>query len=126
MPDLGFEWVEWPYARLRRELDTDRGTVVRFVFQLEYDLDATHDGLPPHEWREVARFDHDIDGEHDIEVEGLHLDLYRDGEKHEKVLGFPSMSANEAPEFCQTFLRERADTLLDEFEDWHDVGSEWR
>ena len=89
-------------------------------------MQATQDGLPPHDWREVARFDHDIDGEHDVEVEGIHLDLYRDGEKYEKLWGFPRMTANEAPDFCQQFLRERADELLDEFETWHDVGREWR
>ncbi len=89
MSDLGFEWVEWPYARIRREIDTERGRVTRFVFQLEYNMQATQDGLPPHDWREVARFDHNVDGEHNVEVEGLHLDLYRDGEKYEKLWGFP-------------------------------------
>ena len=126
MSNLGFEWVEWPYARIRRELDTEEGWVTRFVFQLEYNMRATQDGLPPHDWRQVARFDHNVDGEHNIEVEGLHLDLYRDGEKYEKLWGFPEMTANQAPDFCQEFLEERADELLDEFEEWHDVGREWR
>ena len=47
MTDIGYRWIEWPYARLRRELDVDGGVPTRFVYQLEYDLDATVDGFPP-------------------------------------------------------------------------------
>lgn len=126
MPDLGFEWVEWPYARIRRELDTADGRVTRFVFQLEYNLKATEDGLPPHEWREVARFDHDVDSGHNVDVEGLHLDVYRDGEVFRKTWDFPKIPLNVAPEFCQQYLISNADYFLDQFERWHNVGENWR
>jgi len=126
MSDIGFVWVEWPYARIRRELDTVDGDVTRFVYQLEYDAKATRDGHPPHDWRQVARFDHNVDGEHDVSIEGLHLDVYRDGEKFEKFRGFPNVPLNLAPDYCEDFLRERSDELLNEFEAWHDFGKEWR
>lgn len=126
MADIGFVWVAWPYARIRRELSVSRGAVTRFVFQLEYDVRATPDGRSPHDWRAVARFDHDVDGSHDVAEEGLHLDVYRNGEKVETFRGFPEVPLNEAPDFCQRFLVVNSDDLLDQFERWHDVGEEWR
>jgi hypothetical protein len=74
----------------------------------------------------VARFDHDVDGQHDIEVEGLHLDIYRDGEKWAKSWDFPDIELRYAPDFCQQYLLQNADYFLDQFERWHDVGKEWR
>lgn len=125
MADLGYLWVEWPYARIRRELETERGVVTRFVYQLEYNAEASLDGLPPHDWHEVARFDHDIDGPHDISEDGLHIDLYREGEKYAQLYNFPAVPLNAAPEFCEQFLLNRADKLLDQFERWHDFDSKW-
>jgi len=52
-------WVRWPYARIRRELETERGQVRRFVAQLEYDIEATPTGQNTPDWRTVARFDHE-------------------------------------------------------------------
>ena len=100
MSDIGFVWVEWPYARIRRELDTAGGTVTRFVYQLEYDAKATRDGHPPHDWMQVARFDHEVDGQHDAEIEGLHLDIYRDGETWAKTWDFPDIELRHVPDFC--------------------------
>lgn len=125
MTDIGFKWVEWPYARIRRELDTEEGLVTRFVFQLEYNVKATPDGLAPHDWREVARFDHDVDGQHNVAVEGLHLDIYRDGEKYMQTWSFPTVPLDQAPDFCQRYLQQNADYFLDQFERWHDLGREW-
>lgn len=125
MTDLGYSWVEWPYARIRRELEVDEGVVTRFVYQLEYDMEATEDGLPPHDWRIVARFDHNIDGPHNVAEEGLHIDLYCDGKKYAQLYDFPDIPLEEAPRFCEKFLRERVDDLLDQFEEWHDVGGRW-
>jgi len=53
--------------------------VTRFTVQLEY----RHDD----EWREVVRYDHDgtdIGGGHDVTEEGLHIDIYRDGEQYRR------------------------------------------
>lgn len=125
MSDIGFVWVAWPYTRIRRELETERGGVTRFVFQLEYNVAATRDGLPPHDWRPVARFDHDVDGAHDVALEGIHLDVYRDGEKYRQTWDFPTIPVEHAPEFCQQYLLDNSDFFLDRFERWHDVGKEW-
>jgi len=126
MTDLGFAWVEWPYARIRRELDTEGGQIIRFVYQLEYNVDATEDGLPPNDWREVARFDHDIDGQHDVSEEGLHLDIYRDGKKYKTTRDFPNVPINQTPAFCMEYLQQNADYFIDRFERWHDVGDQWK
>ena len=62
-------------VQLRTAFSTERGEVTRFIIQLEYWLEG--------DWREVVRYDHDRDaaGGHDITKEGLHRDIYRDGEK---------------------------------------------
>lgn len=125
MTDIGYLWAEWPYARIRRELDTVDGIPTRFVFQLEYDMEASRDGLPPHDWRQVARFDHDEDGPHNVAVEGLHLDIYRDGEKYRRTWSFPTVPLRETPDFCQQYLAQNADFLIDRFEKWHNVGRKW-
>lgn len=125
MTDLGYFWVEWPYARIRRELDVSEGVVMRFVYQLEYDVEATEDGLPPHDWRPVARFDHDVEGPHNVAEEGLHIDVYRDGDVYMKSYDFPIIRLKEAPRFCERYLRENADFLIDRFERWHNIGEKW-
>lgn len=125
MTDIGYRWIEWPYARLRREIDVDGGVPTRFVYQLEYDLDATVDGLPPHDWQAVARMDHDSTGPHNAAEEGLHIDLYRDGAKVKQSHDFPDVPLKLAPAFCEMYLQENADRLLDRFEQWHNVGKKW-
>ena len=62
-------------AQLRTAFSTNRGIVTKFVIQLEYWLEG--------DWREVVRYDHDQNapGGHHITEEGLHRDVYRDGEK---------------------------------------------
>jgi len=119
-------WVEWPHARIRRELETNGGDVTRFVYQLEYNADATRDRHPPHDRRQVARFDHDADGQHNVGIEGLHLDVYRDGEQYEKTWDFPDVPLQHAPEFRKQYLFANADYFLDQFKAWHDFGREWR
>ncbi|MCH7661519.1 MAG: hypothetical protein IH933_13385 [Euryarchaeota archaeon] len=125
MSDIGYVRVEWPYARIRRELAVEDGVPIRFVYQLEYNTEASLDGLPPHDWRQVARFDHDVDGPHDVTNEGLHIDLYRDGEKYEQTYDFPRVELTDAPDFCQQYLQQNADYLLGRFERSHDVGKRW-
>lgn len=125
MTDLGYLWVEWPYARIRRELDTEGGVITRFIYQLEYNAAASLDDLPPHDWREVARFDHNTDGPHDVSKEGLHIDVYRDGEKYMQSYDFPKVPLEDTPSFCQRYLEENADFLIDRFERWHDLDKKW-
>jgi len=67
-------------VRQRVGIDLERGRVTRFVVQLEYLIDPQTD-----EWAVVVRYDHDAEGSaeatHDVTEEGLHIDIYRDGEK---------------------------------------------
>jgi hypothetical protein len=103
--------LDWRVRR-RVGLSTYRGDVVRFVVQLEYRLDG--------EWRAVARFDHDSNSEmgHDVTEEGLHLDVYRDGEKYRVERDFPAVDLNDAVEYCETY----ADRYVIQFERWHGVN----
>ena len=127
MADIGYRWVEWPYARIRRELETRNGEIVRFVYQLEYNMEASEDGLPPHDWQEVARLDHDREAPmgHDIREEGLHVDIYRNGKKVLTSYDFPPVPLSEAPAFCEEYLQDNADFLISRFEEWLDVGEKW-
>lgn len=110
------EWLEYPHARLRFELDTDQGKVRQFVVQLEYCLDD--------EWEPVVRFDHDPQAEqgHDIREEGVHLDVYRDGEKYRVERGFPPVPLSHAPRYRKSYVEDHAGRLLERFEEWHDLN----
>lgn len=128
MTDHPPAWIRWPYARIRRELETEQGQVRRFVAQLEYDIEATPTGQNAPDWRTVARFDHDITGEqsHDVREEGLHLDVYRDGEKYDVIGRFPPIPLERAPRYAQEYLERHADRFLQQFEEWHDLHGPWR
>lgn len=128
MTDLPPKWVRWPYARIRREIDIEQGEVIRFAYQLEYDVQATPAGGNTPDWRPVARLDHNVDPEHghDIRDEGLHADIYRNGEKHKVLTSFPPVALSEAPRFSEEFLTQNADRLLEQFERWHDLYGPWR
>lgn len=103
-------------AQIRAGLSTDQGDVTRFFIQLEYWLDR--------EWLEVVRFDHNPDTEfgHDITEDGLHMDIYRNGEKCRLKEDFPPVELNRAPRYCTTYIREHADRLIRRFEQWHNVN----
>jgi len=128
MADQPPKWVRWPYARIRRELETEAGDVIRFAYQLEYDIQATPAGQNTPDWWPVARFDHHSHAEHghDIRDEGLHLDLYRDSEKYRILTNFPPVPLPRAPRYCEAFLTQEADRLLEQFERWHDLYGPWR
>lgn len=49
-----FDWVEYPHARVRVEIEKQGGVPTRFVIQIERRVD---DG-----WHQVVRFDHDPSG----------------------------------------------------------------
>ena len=90
--------------------------MTRFVVQLE--CNSQPDVLKADDWRQVARFDHDpvAPGGHDVTEEGLHMDIYSDGEKVAVVREFPEISLNGAIDFCEEFLYERSDKLLARFD----------
>jgi hypothetical protein len=128
MTKKGPVWIRWPYARIRRELEKEHGEILRFVTQLEYDVEATPSGQNEPDWRPVARFDHTKDSElgHDITEEGLHMDVFKNGEKHRVVRNFEHVPLEDAPRFCEQVLEQNADALLERFERWHDLRGPWR
>lgn len=127
MSELDPIWIDWPHVRIPRELDTEQSTVTRFVVQLEYNIATVSPAYSDPEWRVVARFDHDTtsEGGHDITEEGLHLDIYRDGDRYERARGFPILSVGEAMRYAEEYLHEHRDQLLTRFEQWHDLDGPW-
>lgn len=61
-------------------IDLNQGEVTRFLVQLEYLVDPIAD-----DWEIVVRYDHDSEGSgeatHNVTKEGLHIDIYREGEE---------------------------------------------
>lgn len=104
----------------RRPLDVERGTVTRFVLQLEYLIDAESG-----EWAEVVRYDHDAGGSdeatHDVTEDGLHIDVYRDGEKADSHELTPPLPAGEALDRAEEHLRQHLEGYLRRFEEWHEI-----
>lgn len=102
-------------TRRRMGYSHERGVVTRFVVQLEYRLDS--------EYQEVVRFDHDLSNSegHDVTDEGLHLDVYRCGEKVRVEQVFPPMPAAKALTFAEEHLREHAQRYVERFEEWHGI-----
>jgi len=106
--------------RVRRRIgySHDHGEVTRFVVQMEYRLDS--------EWVEIVRFDHDpvSDHGHDVTVEGVHMDVYRDGEKHRSEEVFPPMPASDALTFAEEHLNQHAERYIKRFETWHGIRNQ--
>ena len=104
-------------SQIRIGLSTDKGDVTRFFVQLEYWREG--------DWMEVVRFDHNPNTEfgHDITEDGLHMDIYRDGEKYRVREDFPAVKLNRAPRYCTVYIREHADRILRRFEKWHNVNA---
>ena len=77
-------------------------------------------------WEPVVRYDHDAEGSieatHDVTEEGLHIDIYRDGEKigsHELT---PSLPANDALNAAEDHLAEHLDGYIRRFEEWPGIN----
>lgn len=116
MADIEYtKWVRYPDAQLRVEMDTESGRPTRFVVQLERLVDD--------QWLEVVRFDHDGEGvqSHDVSEEGLHMDIYRDGEKFLVREDFPPMGLNIAPAYAEAYIQSEAERLLQRFDTWHNL-----
>jgi len=102
-------------ARRRIGYSHNRGAVTRFVVQLEYRLQG--------EWVEVVRFDHDPEAEqgHDVTTEGVHIDVYRNGEKVRSPEIFPPMPANDALTSAEEHLTQHGERYIKRFEEWHGI-----
>ncbi|TKX75341.1 hypothetical protein EXE46_04090 [Halorubrum sp. GN11_10-6_MGM] len=106
--------VEYGVSRINLEIGVSDGTVGWFVVQLEQNVGHRYG---ERDWRQVARFDHHPGSEwgHDIESERLHLDLYRNGKKVDVQRGFPAVTVENAPAYCERFLKQRASELLETY-----------
>lgn len=108
-------------ARRRLGIDVERGEVTRFVVQLEYLIDPVSD-----EWATVIRYDHDAEGagesSHDVTEEGVHIDIYREGEKIDTHELTPPLPANEALETVEDHLAEHLEGYIRRFERWHGIN----
>jgi hypothetical protein len=109
-------------AIVRVEYGRVGGRVVYFVVLLLYYASEVPTAGDP---RPVVGFDHDERGQrtpHDVLDEGLHMDVYRNGEKHDVVTDFPPVySAEEALSTAIRHTRTNADRHVSSFERWHDV-----
>lgn len=117
-PDKAFPKRLTYYSQIRVELHLSKGNVDAFRIQLEYGPDALADpvGAEP-SWEAAARFDHSpnsVNG-HDIREEGLHLDLCNsEGVARRKQLH--KMPVNVAPDYCQQYLEQHHDELIQGYE----------
>ncbi|WP_135667216.1 DUF7718 family protein [Halorhabdus rudnickae] len=105
-------------VQIRTAFTTEQGEVVRFMVQLEY----WHRG----DWKPVVRYDHDrgAKGGHDIAEKGLHMDIYRDGEKVDvKDVSGPIPPAK-GLDYAEDDLRENVQRYIKRFEQWHDIKNE--
>ncbi|MFB6080698.1 MAG: hypothetical protein ABEJ81_06860 [Haloferacaceae archaeon] len=104
-------------VQVRTAFSTERGEVTRFVVQLEYWLDG--------EWRPVVRYDHDRDAEggHDVTEEGLHMDVYREGEKVDVKRVSGPIPAADGFDHAEEDLGGNAERYVKRFERWHDIRS---
>lgn len=98
-------------------ITTDRGDVRRFFVQLEYWIDG--------EWRPVVRYDHDpgapTEMRHDVTTEGLHMDIYRHGEKIDTENVSPPLPPNQALNRAEEHLSTRLKRFIERFEKWHGI-----
>lgn len=119
--DLEYTTSEGGPVQRQVGVDTDRGQVTRFGVQLEYlvDVDAEE------EFATVVRYDHDAEGgaapTHDVAEDGLHIDIYRDGEKIASHELPPPLPANEALEVAEEHLDANVAGSIRRFEKWHEI-----
>lgn len=102
--------------QIRMGLSTERGDVARFMVQLEYWIDG--------EWCEVVRYDHDPDSAmgHDVTEEGLHMDVYRDGEQIDTEYVTGPLPADVAIDTAEEHLSEHLKQFVQRFEQWHGIN----
>ena len=101
--DKEFTAPEGGPVRRRTGIDVDQGELIRFVVQLEYLLDPISN-----EWATVVRYDHDSLGSdeatHDVTEDGVHIDIYRDGEKVDTNELTPPVTVKKALDIVEDHL----------------------
>lgn len=103
--------------RIRVGFDRSEDEVERFVVQLEYQHDGT--------WNPVVRYDHDGTGQsefaHDVTEEGLHIDIYRDSEKHATEYIAPIADGAEGLNRAEDHLTSNLQRFINRYERWHGI-----
>lgn len=111
-----------PTVSMHVEYGREGGRLVYFVVLLYYYTTGVPGTGEP---KTVVGFDHDERGQrtpHDVCIEGLHMDVYRNAEKYTVVTAFPPVySAEDALSTAIRHTRTNASTYVSRFERWHDV-----
>lgn len=106
--------VSHPRGELRYSVRVERGQVTAFVVQLYCWRDGS--------WHLVAQFDHTpkTSEGHDVTVEGVHMDVFRDGEKYEvETSPHPGPSAPElALDYAIRYLETYNERLIEQYDAW--------
>ena len=114
--DHSYERLLTDRVRVRFGYDSEHGNITRFLIQLEYRM---ADG-----WTPIVRSDHNppaVYG-HDVESEGVHMDLYRDGEKVEEREIGPTMPPSAALNTAEEHLVGDYEQHVRRFEQWHNLN----
>lgn len=102
-------------ARVRIGYSREGSEISRFVVQLEYRLGE--------DWTEVVRFDHDTAGAtemaHDVADKGLHMDVYRAGEKVDTVSVTGPIPPAVGFTTAEEHLAEHTERYIKRFKEWH-------
>jgi len=118
--DKEFTAPEGGPVRRRTGIDVDQGELIRFVVQLEYLLDPISN-----EWATVVRYDHDSLGSdeatHDVTEDGVHIDIYRDGEKVDTNELTPPVTVKKALDIVEDHLAEHLEGYVRRFERWQRI-----
>lgn len=118
--DKEFTAPEGGPVRRRTGIDVDQGELIRFVVQLEYLLDPISN-----EWATVVRYDHDSLGSdeatHDVTEDGVHIDIYRDGEKVDTNELTPPVTVKKALDIVEDHLVEHLEGYVRRFERWQRI-----
>ena len=114
--------VSHPHGEIHYSVENEGDEVVSFVVQLRCWVGT--------ETELVAQFDHTPDQGmgHDVEREGVHMDVFRDGEKVDVSLvadagldAHPGpLVADVASEYALTYMEQENERLIERFLTWRD------
>jgi hypothetical protein len=106
--------VSHPDGELRYRATTERGRITEFVVQLYCWRDGS--------WRLVAQSDHNpmMPEGYDVTTEGVHVDVFRDGEKHEAetTLHPGPLEPASALKYAINYLETHDKRLIERYDEW--------
>lgn len=72
-------------------------------------------------WLTVVRYDPHTEHGHDVTDEGLHIDIYRDGEKYRTEFVTPPLPPGVALDHAEDHLAQNLQRYVERFEQWHGI-----